>query len=176
MSDCYDLDVEVESLESTDLEALLEAPGGTVEIGIEAYVGLPGEPGPPGPGAPIVEAENKAGVTIYAGQAVTQHSSGTGYVLASRSAMLTAAVGIATTTAAPGTSLTVALAGPVTAEDWTAATGAATLSPRAEYLLGYAGALTVAPTIAAPDIIQFVGRAIAPDTLRIDISTPYQRR
>lgn len=175
MSDCYDLDVEVESLDGTDLEALLEAPGGHVEIGIEAFVGLPGKQGPPGTGAPLVEAENVGASTIFAGMAVARHNSGTGFIRADKAAYSTRAIGVATTTAAPGFSLAVATAGPVELDDWTAATGQATLPTAGPLWLGSEGAIT--QSLAGDgQVQQLIGEVISPTKLAVHRGEPRIRR
>lgn len=119
--------------------------------GAQGQRGLPGN---------TFDAENMDSVTIHAGMAVAVHSSGTGFIRADRGSFSTRAIGVATITSAPGTSLTVATLGPVELSDWTQATGQATLPARAILWLGSAGLLTATPPSANGQVSQKVGEAV----------------
>lgn len=126
--------------------------------------------------AETLSSENKQGATVYAGQAAALHSSGTGIVLADASSVLTPALGIITADAAAGIAAEILTEGIVTLADWTAATGAASLTPNAVYYLSTtAGLLTVTAPSTAGHYLQYIGRAITAQKLDISITQPIRR-
>lgn len=115
-------------------------------------------------------AENKDAVTILAGQPVTIHSSGTGIVLADATVKATACVGLALVDVAPTVIGVVSTDGPFTLADWTSVIGAVTLATKGRYFLDdVAGKLTTTPPTAFDNISQFVGKALSPTRLEINI-------
>lgn len=134
-----------------------------------------GPPGKPGASAHHVEAENKAGATIHAGQAVGLDASGSGWILADQGATVTRAVGLAVETKANAVSLAVQAGDVLELSDWTAATGAPTLPPRSRWYLGTAGLLSQTPSTAGGTITQLVGEALTPHKLAIRIGPAIKR-
>lgn len=113
------------------------------------------------------KATNTEASTVSAGLAVAAASGG---VQLADQALDTptvrrAAVGLVVADAAAGAQATVQTGGPLTLSDWTAATGAATLTPEARYWLGEGGLLTETPPSSG--LLQIVGTAAAADTLVI---------
>lgn len=117
---------------------------------------------------PTYFAVNKSGSTFVVGSPVTTHSSGTGVVLAGSADNNANAVGLATLGVADGAAETVQTSSHFSLADWTAVTGTATLTARAVYFLSDTpGMLTDTAPISG--VLQVVGRAVAPDTLEINL-------
>lgn len=118
-------------------------------------------------------AQNKDSGTLPAGAPVAIHSSGVGIVGASAADASRPAIGILPAPVAAGFSGLVALSGPVTLADWTAATGATTLAARATYFLSAtAGRLATTPPATPGQVVHRVGVAVAPDTLDVQVRSP----
>jgi hypothetical protein len=118
-------------------------------------------------------SQNKAVATFVPGQPLAVDSSGTGVVLASAADNNKKAVGLATVGVAVGQAETVQTGGIITLSDWTAVTGAPTLSPVGVYYLSAtAGMLTtIAPTTQG-QVAQVVGRAVSTTQLELTFSNP----
>lgn len=115
------------------------------------------------------EVENVSGSDILAGQAVSVHTSGVGVVLASAADNTKNCFGLAVASAEDTMSTSVQTCGPLSMSDWTAATGAATLSAHATYYLDtVAGMLTTTPPSAVGNVLQKVGRAASPNIMSIE--------
>lgn len=169
---------------TTVITNVIEASAVVVENVIQASVtistgpvGETGPQGPPGSGSVVLqEAENKAGSTVTAGQAVAIHSpSGVGWVLASASAFGTRAYGLAAETKANGVSLSVQTGDVLELDDWTAATGSTSLPARSRWYLADDGGLTQTPAATGGRVTQFIGEAIAPQKMAIRIGPPITR-
>lgn len=126
--------------------------------------------------APVMSygAEVKGPATIPAGGAAAVHGSGVGVILALAADDTRVAVGLARESAAPGFAATIQTHGPLTLADWTVATGAGSLAPKATYFLDPVtpGRLTTTRPTTAGQVLQVLGVAVAPDTLDIDPGTP----
>lgn len=115
-------------------------------------------------------AENKDSTTILKGQPVAIHSSGTGIVRANATNNTKNTIGLAGQDVAQGFSSPVSISGPFSMADWTNVTGSSLLASIAVYYLDtVAGKLTTTPPVATGNVVQFVGRALAPDTLDLAI-------
>lgn len=138
-------------------------------------VAVQGPPGPPGTGggggAASYSAENKTAGTLPAGTPVAVHSTGAGVIAADATAA-PPCVGLLLADTAAGHAGDVQTAGPLTLADWTAATGAASLTARAVYFLAAGGGLTTAAPATPGQRMQAVGRAVAPDTLDVTVFPP----
>jgi hypothetical protein len=122
-----------------------------------------------------VDGENKSGSTMVPGQAVAVHSSGVGFVLADATDATLPAAGLVVTGAAASASVTVLTDGLLTLADWSAVTtaAAASLSAHAVYFLSTtAGKITTLAPTAGGNINHYVGRAVGPQTLDIEIGYP----
>lgn len=116
-------------------------------------------------------AEYKDAATVYPGMAVAAHSSGSGIVRASN--VGTTAIGLATTTTAFTFAVTFQTGNVLTLDDWTRATGGASLSALGTYFLGATpGTLSLTAPTAVGSRVQIVGRAIAPKSLRLSLDFP----
>lgn len=132
--------------------------------------GTQGPPGPPGAGnvdLQVVDMENKQGSTVYKGQPVAVHSSGSGFVLASDTIGFHA-VGIAYQDTPNTTVDGVLTVGILENTDWTATVGATSLTPGAKYYLGStAGTLITTPPSSANKVSQLVGVAVSSSKLSL---------
>lgn len=118
-------------------------------------------------------AEDKDAITINPGMAVTPHPSGSGVKLASASSIATALVGLSRNTASLGFPCTFQVSDAITLADWTFATGSASLAPLGVYFLDLtAGKISLTPSFSNGNIIQIVGKALSPKTLKIEIQDP----
>lgn len=123
-----------------------------------------------GTSAPAFSAQNKDSVTILKGQPVAVHSSGTGIVRASATNNGKNTIGLVAQDIDINFSGNVSTSGPLTQADWTNVTGGSLLATIAVYYLDtVAGRLTVTPPTATGNVVQFVGRALTPNTLDIAI-------
>jgi len=116
-------------------------------------------------------AENKAGLTIQAGQPVTIHSSGSGVVLAQANSLSNCAVGVAAEQIAAGNTGRILLLGPLQLADWTSVTGTVTLTAKGKYYLvpSTAGLLTTTHPTANPDVLQFLGYALSTNIMFVQV-------
>lgn len=134
-------------------------------------VGTVGPAGPEGPSGPLFstyEAENKGATTILTGQAVAIHSSGTGIVLASAADNSANCVGIAYEDIPAASTGLVQTDGPFTLADWSDVIGSASLAAGGTYRLAVtAGQLTASGAFTSGQVVQLVGRAVAPQILNI---------
>lgn len=133
--------------------------------------GAPGTPGPPGAGAAtLVEGENReSSVTFRPGMAVARHASGIGFIAADRRYPARTAIGLATNTAAPGFSVSVAMSGQLELPNWSLVTGTASL-PNGLLYLGAAGALTPVPTTTPGEFLQICGVPGSANLLNVEIN------
>ncbi len=106
-------------------------------------------------------ATNKGAIGFWMGAAIAIDASGSGFILADSSALVTQAVGLATLGAPAGDPEIVQLAGLFSLDDWTPVTGTVTLAPRGIYYLGTNGMLVTGP----PNLVQVVGIAISSRTM-----------
>lgn len=125
-------------------------------------------------GTASFEAENKDVAVASQGMAVAMHSSGVGVVKASAADNSKHAVGLAAVAIAVGVAGAVLTEGLLSLPDWTAVTGSAALVAKATYFLDPStpGRLTSTAPSAAGQVVQIVGREVAPDTLEIEIEPP----
>lgn len=115
-----------------------------------------------------LSAENKDGTTISAGMPAARHSSGTGVVHGNATDASKQAIGLATIDIAAGVSGNVQLSGTLQLADWTAVTGTTTLVALGLYYLNTtSGLLTTTPPSTVGNVVQLVGREVAPDTMEI---------
>lgn len=115
---------------------------------------------------------NGEAFSIQAGQAVALDS-GTNCVLASSASINTRAVGVAYTVTGSGNDVVIKTQGRLTLADWTNVVGTVSLTLDADYFLGeVAGVLTVSPVDLPNYVLQFVGRAVGPQTLLLDLARP----
>lgn len=122
--------------------------------------------------SPSITAENKETFTILKGQAVASHPSGNGIILANATANTKNAIGVAGQDIAPAAAGKVILDGPFQLADWSSVTGVTILAPLAVYYLDVtSGKLMTSPPSTPGSVVQVVGRAIAPDTLDLMVST-----
>jgi hypothetical protein len=127
-----------------------------------------GPRGADGGEAVYYDALNRDAVTLVAGLAVAVHGTGIGVLRATAVGADFPAVGLVRTAAEAGHVARVQTLGVFELQDWTAATGAVTLSALAPYFLdAVAGKLTTSPQAVGGRINQLVGKAVTPTTLRI---------
>lgn len=136
-----------------------------VTVAVQGPAGPPGPPGTGGDGSTDFDGEDKSAGGLGAGTAAAAHPSGSGVAAAAASGL--PAVGLVVTSAGAGMTATVRTAGVLTLADWTAATGAGSLSAAGVYFLGSAGALTLTPPTAPGSRLQVVGRAVGPQSLEL---------
>lgn len=118
-------------------------------------------------------AENKDVVTIKAGQPVAIHSSGVGIIRADATAPGKESIGIAMVDIAVGFAGAILVDGPMMLADWTDATGAVTLDPRAIYFLETTpGKLTTTPPAVPGNVLQRCGLELATNILSIKMDLP----
>lgn len=118
-------------------------------------------------------AENKDVVTINPGMAVAAHPSGTGVILAVNTMPARACAGLSQSTTAPTFADVFRVDETLTLTDWTDATGSPTLSPLGIYFLDSTpGMITLTAPTALGSIVQIVGQALSPDTLKIELQPP----
>lgn len=118
-------------------------------------------------------AQNKAAVSIHPGMAVAAHPSGTGVKLASASSIATATVGLSRTSTTPTFLDTFQTSDVFTLADWTWATGAPSLQALGIYFLSLTpGKITLTPSSTPGNIIQIIGQALSPKTLKLEIQDP----
>lgn len=131
--------------------------------------GVQGPKGAPGDGETAgYDAENVGAVPLAIGVPVAVGPAGTGIVGASAADNTKPAVGLLAQATQPGFAGQVQTAGVLTLLDWTAATGAAALSIRAPYFLDVLAAkLTTVPPTGSGQIVQYLGRAVGPQSLAI---------
>lgn len=125
--------------------------------------------------ADVLEGENKSGGALVPGQAVAVHSSGTGFVLADATGDTLPAAGFVVVGAAAAASITVTTDGLLTLTDWSALTTEAgtLLAAHAVYFLSTtAGKITTTPPTTAGNVNHYVGRAVGPQTLEVEIGYP----
>lgn len=170
------------TLQTQAVEIEVHQPTQSVVLSPTQYVGMPGQKGDKGDkgdagsvAASTVEGENKSGGTIYAGQAVAQHSSGVGFVLADKSASGTRCVGLAQSETAAGFTLSVQTEDILELADWSTATGSPSLAALSRYYLSGSGQLTTTPPSAGGEYLQFVGEPVSPQKLAIRIAEPIRR-
>lgn len=139
---------------------------------------IAGPPGPVGPQGPAGEAffwEPEAASDLAPGQPIAINGTGQGR-LADATDSTRPALGLTTETTATGMGARVQVAGPLTLTDWTAAVGAAALTPGATYYLDdQTGKLTTSPPAGAGRLLQVVGRALTADTMLVQ-PAQYGRR
>jgi len=158
---------------STDTSASVRTVNDTqvVEAGTLVNINTGG-----GGGSTTFDATNKAGATVYAGMVVAKHSSGSGYVFANATDDLARAIGVATVDAADNAAGTYQTDGIIDINDWTNATGAATLATNGRYYLDTLnGKLTVTPPSSAGNVVQYIGTALSTTALDISISQPIKK-
>lgn len=116
---------------------------------------------------------NQEAFTIFKGQPVTIHSSGSGVVLASASNESTLAVGLATADILSGDIGVIITVGPLTVGDWTNTAGSITLTAKKQYYLStVAGKITISPPSVALQNVQPIGKPVNASTLNIMILDP----
>lgn len=117
--------------------------------------------------------QNKGSATAVAGSAVTQHSSGSGFVLASAASPATRCIGILSGSCAVNANGLVKDGDEISLADWTAITGTTTLASKADYFLSLTpGRLVTTPPTSGGQIVQIVGFALNPTTLRLNVQSP----
>lgn len=110
--------------------------------------------------------------SIQAGQPVALDS-GTDCLLASSASINTRAIGIAYAVTGTGDTVAIKTQGRYTLADWTNVMGTVSLVPDADYYLGeIPGVLTTSPVDLPNYVLQFVGRAVGPQTLLLDLARP----
>lgn len=126
-------------------------------------------------GSPNSIIDARQAVQNFAAGQVAQVTIGGLYDLASAATLNSSgALGIANAAAIAGNAVTIA-EGFVTLPDWTAATGAANLSPKATYYLSAStlgNLTTVAPTATGQCVVK-IGTAVNSTTLLVEIEKPY---
>jgi len=144
----------------------------TDSSGREKVAGVKGDPGS---GEAVYSAENKDAGTITRGMACAVHSSGTGVVKASAADATKPAVGLAQTTTATTIAVPVQTSGLFVLSNWTAVTGATTLSAHALYFLDPStpGMLTTTRPTSSGQVVQPVGVAVGSETLDLFFDEPY---
>lgn len=145
--------------------------GATGSTGAAGPTGPIGPQGTPGTTANLVSLVNQEAFTVSAGQPVAMKPAGTGVVQATATGNAKKAVGFAAASIVASTGGQIAVMGPLTLADWSAATGSATLTVGATYYLSTtAGQITATAPTTPGNIVQVVGVAIAADTLDIQIA------
>ena len=119
------------------------------------------------------EPANTSGVALSAGQPIARDGAGSGVVRAQGTAIALACVGFPEAAIGIGGSGIVRTDGDLTLADWTAATGAAALTPGAIYYLSATVAqITTVPLSTPGQVHQEVGRAATTTKLTIELSEP----
>lgn len=162
------------TVNQTQYTATVTQSGITVNVQPVTYTvttgGTQGPPGPPGTSnvdLQVVDMENKQGSTVYKGQPVAIHASGSGFVLASDT-IGSHAVGLAYQDTPNTTVDGVITVGILENTDWTNAVGSTNLTPGSKYYLGpTAGTLTTTPPSSANKINQLVGVAVSSSKLSL---------
>lgn len=115
---------------------------------------------------------NAEAFSIQAGQPVALEA-GTDCVLASCASITTRAVGVAYAVTGSGNQVLIKTQGRHTLSDWSNVIGSVSLTPDADYYLGeIPGVLTTSPIDLPSYVLQFVGRAVGPQTLLLDLARP----
>lgn len=124
-----------------------------------------------GEDSPLLEGENKAGVTLVPGHAVAVHSSGTGFVLADATDTTKPVIGFVTTGGIAGVSVTVSTDGRLSLADWSAVTTEASvpLANTVYYLSTTPGKITQTAPGVVGNVVTPVGRPTDPATLDAEI-------
>lgn len=122
----------------------------------------------------VLTSENKSGSTVAAGMVVATHSSGTGFVLADGSSISYPAIGVTRASIANTVAGDVQTEGLITLSNWSASTGGATLTARANYFSDPAnpGKLTTTVPTTVGYVVQLVGVAVSSDTMDLVLSSP----
>lgn len=119
------------------------------------------------------EGENKDVVGLVPGHVLALHSpSGVGFWRASAADNTKHAVGFARSAAAVGVSVPVQTEGLLTLADWTAITGAVSLTLGIYALDLTAGKMRLVAATMAGQVVQVLGRAVGPQTFEIRIDEP----
>jgi hypothetical protein len=135
--------------------------------------GATGPQGPAGSGGNSTDA--KQAVQNFAAGQVAQATSSSTYDLASAASINNAAaLGVATAAVTAGSAVTIST-GFVTVTDWTVATGATSLTPKATYYLSAtaAGNMTTTAPSASGQCVTKIGVAVNPQTMLVEIEKPY---
>lgn len=140
-----------------------------IESSTAIITGSKGDTGASGESFQLMTAQNVSGVTIYAGQAVSVHSSGVGFVLADKAGYSTRAIGLSKSNIPNGFALTAQVGGILDLPDWTQSFGDDSFPPGSRIYLGDSGNLTLVPTSTSGEIVQLVGITIGPKKLKLDL-------
>jgi len=115
---------------------------------------------------------NKDSIALPKGTPVAVHSSGTGFIRATNTAIGTMAYGVLAEDATIGVGVSVLVQGTIVLTNWNTIAGIPNLSPRAIYYLGTAGHLTSTAPTTPGVIVQAIGRAISPVALELIFDSP----
>lgn len=122
----------------------------------------------------VIDATNKQGSVIEAGQVCATHSSGTGFVWANAATALLG-IGLAQSRMSIASGGSVLTSGLLRLGDWTNAVGLMTLPPRAKLWLDInSGKLVLTPPTTYGNFVQQIGEAVSNDTVLIKIQLAIQ--